>query len=83
MNRRLVCVVLSCVATLRISATAAGPAVAAPDIRCPDSFSPVRASRFGDAGQDLDKNGDGWLCEKPIPAQPEGSFNVIDNNAKG
>jgi len=28
----------------------------------------------------LDKNGDGWVCQKDIPAQPPGSVNVQDNN---
>jgi hypothetical protein len=81
-KRRLVCLVISTVATLGGTVGASTSAVAAKG-GCPDGYSPVRASRYGDAGRAVDKNGDGWVCDKPIPAQPEGSFNVIDNNAKG
>ena len=44
---------------------------------CTDSYSLVSANKWGDAGRAIDKNGDGWICQKP---SSHGTFNVIDDH---
>jgi hypothetical protein len=44
---------------------------------CPNSYDLVKAK--GEKAL-ADLNGDGWVCITPIPANPPGSINVIDNN---
>ena len=51
---------------------------------CPDGYEPARALKPVDP---VDKNGDGWVCEKPIPSavpNPGGGGEnlVIDNVLK-
>jgi hypothetical protein len=41
----------------------------------------VAAGTHGAEGRAIDKNGDGWVCEKPLPGGNVGLFNVTDNNA--
>jgi hypothetical protein len=77
-KRRALYLVLSTSAVLGVIASPP-TAVASSKGTCADSYSLVRASKWGAEGSALDRNGDGWLCEKPIPAYPPGSFNVIDD----
>lgn len=57
-----------------------GQAVAAPaEGGCPSDFRLVSANR-NELGDTVDKNGDGKICLKSIPAFPPGSVNIIDNN---
>jgi hypothetical protein len=80
MKRRAVCLLVSITTLLGVAVSAPTAAVAKRD-PCVDSFSLVLASSWGAGGLATDKNGNGWLCEKPIPANPPGSFNVIDDKA--
>ena len=61
-----------------------GPATAGQPVgRCPADFDMVPAGSWGAEGRAIDKNGDGKVCEKPLPGGGnEGTFNVIDNNAQ-
>jgi hypothetical protein len=71
-------VILASVLGVGVAPAIAGQAVG----RCPDGFTMVSAGRYGDEGRAIDKNGDGKVCETPLPGVGnEGSFNVIDNNA--
>jgi hypothetical protein len=81
LKRRIVFLLVSMTTVLGIAAMNAPTAAATKGGSCTDSYSLVRASRYGDPGLAADKNGNGWLCEKPIPANPPGSFNVIDDHA--
>lgn len=72
------------IVALAIVASIAGPgigqAIAKPAVGgCPSDFRLVSANT-NDLGDTVDKNGDGKICEKPIPAFPPGSVNIIDNN---
>ncbi len=62
---------------------AVGPAAAGQAVgRCPDGFTMVAAGTHGAEGRAIDRNGDGKICESPLPGVGnEGFFNVIDNNA--
>ena len=66
-----------------VLAFGAGPAGANQPVgSCNQSFRMVSAGQHGDEGRAIDKNGDGWVCEKPLPgAGNVGLFNVTDNNA--
>jgi hypothetical protein len=65
-----------------VLAFGAGPAGAAQPVgRCNQSFTMVAAGTHGAEGRAIDKNGDGWVCEKPLPGGNVGLFNVTDNNA--
>lgn len=77
MKRRSICLVVSITAVLGIVASA--PTAAAADTRgtCTQSFSLVNAARWGAGGEAIDKNGNGWLCQKALPT--EGDFNVTDD----
>jgi hypothetical protein len=49
---------------------------------CPASFVTVSAASVGDTS--TDKNGDGWICTKPIGGPPGTTVFVdVDNNAQG
>jgi hypothetical protein len=58
----------------------AQPASAAPsNIECTASFEPARASQR-ELGDEVDKNDNGWVCQKPLPgAGNEGQFNIVDD----
>ena len=66
-----------------VLAFGAGPAGADQPVgRCNKSFTLVAAGTHGDEGRAIDKNGDGWVCEKPLNGVGNvGLFNVTDNNA--
>ena len=72
MRRRILfgALLAALVAVLAIAGTAvAGQPIAG----CTDSFSLVKAK----VNPVVDKNGDGWICEKPLNA----GFNDIDNGS--
>jgi hypothetical protein len=49
---------------------------------CTESFVEIPTSTYPNFGPGIDKNGDGTLCEKPLPGVGnEGFFNVVDNMA--
>lgn len=80
MRRRAISVVFSAVTILGMAVAAPAPAAAAGN-RCPDSFAPVATSVYGEAGEAIDKNHDGMLCDKPAMPAGSGEFIVIDNRS--
>ncbi len=58
----------------------ARPAAAGePVADCPDHFNLVPTETH-EEGPSVDKNLDGWVCDKPLPGVGNvGFFNVIDN----
>jgi hypothetical protein len=51
-------------------------------VGCTESFVEIPTSKYPNFGPGIDKNGDGTLCEKPLPGVGnEGLFNVVDNMA--
>src|SRR5262245_8406642 len=67
--------ILTSTLAVGVQPAGAGPAVGG----CPSDYKLVSANKH-DLGDTVDKNGDGKICEKPIPAFPPGSVNIIDNN---
>ena len=74
--------IVSIVISASILGIAAQPAAADKPVRgCPNDFELVKVNRNDPVDVAVDLNGDGKICEKPIPAFPPGSFNVIDNTS--
>ena len=75
--------IVSIVISASILSFAAQPAAADKPVRgCPnDQFVLVPVDPSDPVDVAVDLNGDGRVCEKPIPAFPPGSFNVIDNTS--
>jgi hypothetical protein len=49
---------------------------------CPGTFAEIPTSTYPNLGPALDTNGDGKLCQRPLPGVGnDGNSNVIDNMA--